>query len=352
MNLESISLRLLRRSLCCLGLLAGWLAVAPTPLNAQLYSSNLDPLISEMEARAAALSNATEKADLKIKKTLDKLLAGFNKKPSTSLATDLKLLGKAAKKLAKLYPEEFGLVTLSGATAEPEVLPLVVDLGTLVQQALDLFGGDLQTLLDEAQALVDTAPAGSCQDKAQAALDSVAQQLADATGAPDMVTAIKILSKAAKSALKGQSLAAAAIECVPSENLAWYQQLFGMTVNSAPMSAYEDLRGGGPDFVAVTLFTNGSISVNMAKQDGSQSLAMYAVVGNPPQMATVGISGTYFEGANAFSITTGSLTVTKAPKSFPERFIATFQFTASGAAGTRTVTMGSVSVWMYDPEIS
>jgi hypothetical protein len=126
--------------------------------------------------------------------------------------------------------------------------------------------------------------------------------------------------------------------------LEWYDWLFGMTVNGVPMTAYENGQQGGPDGVSVVLFANGVMSINMTKEDFSHGVVLSTVVGNPPSTGTYNLGGYYYNGVGQYQLTAGSLTITKAPKSLPERLEATFQFTTNGG---HTVTAGSFSIWLY-----
>jgi hypothetical protein len=317
---------------------------------AQGPNPHFDALIAELQARSAAYTNVEDKVEMKKKKTVDKVIASFFKKPSVSLVTDLKLAGKAAMTLAKTFPEEF---TTNGTTmAAMSVLVLgEEDLSDLLQVALDAFGGDIDELLAAAQDLLNTAPAGSCRDKAQVILEDVAAQLALAGTALNLPTAAKILGTAAKNVLKGQSAATAAIKCSSGgSGKEWYDWLLGMTVDGTPVSAYQDARNNpqGPDLIFITYYSYGTLSVSMSKQGSAISVDLYANVGNPAS-GTHTLSGSYGDSNGYYSLTSGTITITKWPSSFPGRGEATFSFTATGTAGTVNVTAGSFSVWIYPP---
>jgi hypothetical protein len=303
-----------------------------------------------LEERSDTLTNTEDKVEVKQKKTVDKVLASFFKKPSTSLASDLKLAAKAAKSLAKVFPDEF----------VPAAEFVAFNLNDLLQQALDDFDGEITADLSEAQDMVDSAPPGKCQDKAQKVLDKVMEQLVAADSAPNLSKLAKALAKAAKTVLKGQSLAEAALECDSGGGGGggggkWYDWHFEMTVNDEPISAYENGQTGGPDSIAVTYFSSGWLIVAMNKEAGFPSVYFDVFIGNPASQgvhAHISPGGLYYDatGMNFYTITSGACTITKWPKSFPGRGEATFNFTATGSAGTVNVTDGSFSVWIYDPE--
>jgi hypothetical protein len=322
------------------------MVVFPVTVFANPYTDHFDALIAELEVRSDTLTNTEDKVEVKQKKTVDKVLASFFKKPSPSLEFDLKLAAKAAKSLAKVFPDEFA------PAAEFEAF----NLNDLLQQALDDFDSEITADLSEAQDMVDSAPPGKCQDKAQKVLDKVMEQLVLADTAPDLSKLAKALAKAAKTVLKGQSLAEAALECDPGGGGGggdWYDWYFDMTVDDERISAYEDARIGGPDFIAVTYFSDGRLFVAMNKEAGYPSVNFSVFIGNPASKKSYAIlpGGGYTDatGMNFYTIISGTCTITKWPKSFPGRGEATFFFQATGSAETVSVTDGSFSVWIYDP---
>jgi hypothetical protein len=264
------------------------------------------------------------------------------------MASDLKLAAKAAKSLAKVFPDEFA----PAAEFEP------FNLNDLLQQALDDFDGDITALLATAQDLVDAAPPGKCQDKAQKVLDKVMEQLVSADTAPDLSKLAKALAKAAKTALKGEILAEAVTECDSGGGGGggkWYDWYFDMTVDDEPISAYENAEKGGPDSIGVTYFSSGWLFVSMNKEAGVPSVYFDVFIGNPASKGVHAhiLSGGYTDadetGINFYTITSGAFTITNWPKSFPGRGEAVFNFQATGSAGTVTATDGSFSVWIYEP---
>jgi hypothetical protein len=331
-----------------------WLGTASVATAAP-FTSHLDPLIGELQARSAALTGTTNKIEIKQKKAIDKILASFEK-DSLSFLTDLKLAAKAAKALAKAFPEEF-LPAPQPLVVNPKGVALT-NLDEIIQAIVDAFDGDLATIADTAQALVNAAPDNPCKDKAQAALDEVAEQLALLPTAPDNATAFKILSNAAKNALKGATLAETIDECKSSSGGGggsgnWYDWKLSYTVNGTKISFYENGQTSGPDLVGITYFNSGTLQVLAYKQGGSPYLYFACNIGNPGGGTHSIVSGTYSDGVNSYTITSGTINITKWPSSFAQFDDlfgkATFSFTATGTAGTVNGTSGSFSTWIYPP---
>jgi hypothetical protein len=170
-----------------------------TPTSAAPFTSHFDDLIADLDARAMALSNSTDKVEQQQFKTLQKVLKTINgKKPSTSLATDIKILGSVAKTVVKSFPGDF--------------TPPVGSLSSNLETALDGLTGDVQSQIDDAQSNLDAMAASTCKTKAQSTLDIAQAQLDGAQAAADfgggaklLGTALKTVSKAAKSTVKCSS---------------------------------------------------------------------------------------------------------------------------------------------------
>ena len=88
-----------------IGLIIGLLACYAPTAGAAPFTSNFDDLIADLQTRAAALSNSVDKTQQKQFKTIEKVLTTLNK--STSVATDVKNLGSAAKTLIKAFPTDY-----------------------------------------------------------------------------------------------------------------------------------------------------------------------------------------------------------------------------------------------------
>lgn len=310
---------------------------------------NFDALIAELQARSASYTNVEDKAEVKTKKKVDKVIASFYKKPSVALDKDLKLAAKVSKQLTKLFPDEFApTMTVTERQVSAAIVP--DNLANLIQDALVAFGGNIESILADAQDMVDAAIPGKCKDKAQAILDEVTTQLDLANSSPDLPAAAKIMSKAAKTVLKGQSAAEAALECVPHfGGDEWYMWTLGMSIDGEPISFYEDVRVSGPDSLILNYFATGNMSFYGMTEDGSATLELYFTPGNPGMADTFDLYGTLYLGLDSYSITEGYVTIAKFPKSLPERLTATFYFTATGSAGTVDVSSGVLSIWLYPP---
>lgn len=294
------------------------------------FTTHLDALIAELDLRSAALDGATDKVELKQKKTLDKLLKLFAKE-SKGPDKDLKAAGKAAKSLAKVFPEEFaseGAATagLSEAT-----------LADLILQALALFDGDIDALLGAAQTLVDGAPVGKCQDKAQSALDQVDELLAAADAAPDLPSQAKALAKALKKTLKVESLAEKALGCVPK--LSWNISTATVAVNGASQGYLDDALAGGPDEVQSTLFQNGSLFIAVLGQNGL-NLNFFV---SSSEIGTHDVVADFIDvGGQSVQFLLGTVTITKFG-TVPDHLHGSFQL---GTLGTEV--SGSFAIYTYD----
>lgn len=283
----------------------------------------LDPLIAELEARSAALEGSEDKDEQKQKKTIDKLLKGFAKE-SKGPDKDLKAAGKAAKKLAKVFPEEFSdPAMLSAAVAED-------DLADLIQQALELFGGDVDAILAQAQDLVDMAPTG-CADKAQAALDKVVMIVEEA-GDPNsgnLPDYAKALAKALKKGLKVEAKALKAQDCTPkTPKLKWNIGIATVNGMSYVADALDTTSG---DQISGVDFGNGTAFLAILESDGL-NLNFYIPTSEGPHNV-FNAQFTPPPGMD-FQLLNGSVTITKYPSSIPGRAIGTFDFGNGTAVGS------------------
>jgi hypothetical protein len=160
-----------------------------------------DALIAELQARSALFTGSTNKTEISQKKAIDKTLVALLK-PSTSLATDLKNAGTAVKNLQKVFPTEFPAKAFT-----PNNI-----LSNLLLEVFNSFHGDISAMEHAAQESLDSMPASSCKDKAQAALDKASADLA-ASGGTDFASVFKAVTTALKDTLKGQSLVQLAQSC-------------------------------------------------------------------------------------------------------------------------------------------
>lgn len=195
------------RTVCLLTLIAtlGWLPGAMPRANAAPYTPHFNELITLLGARAASIDETQDKAARKLESGIQKVLKTLNGKASTSLATDIKNLGKVAKSLKKLFPLE--LATVSGAL--PEALDEVVD-------GLE---DNIESLVDSTESTLGGVGASSCKTKAGLTLGQAETFLATAQAATagiDFVGAAKALKSALKAALKAKKAARSKKCAVPA----------------------------------------------------------------------------------------------------------------------------------------
>ena len=330
-----------------------WIGIT-TLATAAPFTEHLDPLIAELQARSAALTGTTNKIEIKQKKAIDKVLASFDKE-SLSILTDLKLVAKAAKSLAKAFPEEF-MPAPEPLAVNPKGIALT-NLDEIIQVIVGAFDADLALILVVAQDVVDAAPDNPCKDKAQATLDKAAEQMALLPTAPDNATAFKILQKAAKDVLKGATQAELIAECKSSSGGggggSWYDWTVKVTLDGNNWTFYENALNGGPDFVNANYYSNGYIEITASDSSYTKGVTFGTNIGNPGG-GTHPITGFgyYYEGGNIYPFISGTITVTKWPSSLPGeagQFKATFSFTANGPNGIVSGTNGSITLWLYPP---
>jgi hypothetical protein len=167
--------------------------VLNTPVKAA-FTDNFDVLRNELSARSAALSSSPDKAELKKKKTCDKVIATIDK--STSLSGDIKTAGKISKSLAKAFPDEFSVTTLAAVTFSN-------NLPALISGVFSGFVDGVGAQLDDLQATIDGLPAGSAKEKSQELHDAAEAFLTQDGGTLDFTLATKSLTSALKDVLKG-----------------------------------------------------------------------------------------------------------------------------------------------------
>jgi hypothetical protein len=173
----------------------GLLAVGRAPA---AFTDNFDALRAELVARSVALSNSTDKLELKQKKSCDKIIGTIDK--STTLAGDLKTVGTVAKGLAKAFAAEF-----SGSSRV-----FSNNLATLVDQVGDGLANDVHGELDAVQLVVNALPEGADKVRVQDALNTAATLIDQAVGAGTFADLAKGLASALKGILKSEQLAEAA----------------------------------------------------------------------------------------------------------------------------------------------
>ena len=116
------------------------MVAGPHAASAAVASDPFHGLVAELEARSAALEGSETKADIKLRKRLDKVVKMLDK--ASGLDAELKAAGKAAKRLAKLYPGE--MAPGNGADAAT-LYDLVTDPEGIRGASTTSCGRDLQT---------------------------------------------------------------------------------------------------------------------------------------------------------------------------------------------------------------
>jgi hypothetical protein len=174
-----------------MALIVGLVAFCAPRAGAAPFTSNFDNLIADLQSRAAALSNSTDKVEKKEFKTIEKVLGTLNK--SSSLTTDIKNLGSVSKTLIKAFPTDY---TPPGSS-----------LLTNTETALDGLIDDVQTSINTTQTNASDLTA-SCATKAQMSVDAAQTDLNNASAATDFPTAAKLLGTALKTELKAETAVA------------------------------------------------------------------------------------------------------------------------------------------------
>ena len=314
------------RVLCGLAVavIFGVLAFGPPVIRATPFTDHFDALIVDLQTRAAGLSNSVDKTEQKQFKAIQKVLATLEAKDSPSLATDIKNLGKIAKSLLKVFPPDFPAGSLA----------------TDLQSAVDGMTGDVQDNIDSTQTTIDGLPAGSCKDKANAAL-AAAQDLLDSVGsAPDFPTAAKLLGSALKAATKAS---AAAAKCLNSGGGGGGNgDSMDATVTGTISASFHAI------FPSATYDTSTGL-YNLIGGDANGigiDLVVSNVVGNGsyPLLS----STTLTESSNFDTFQGGAGTITFTTIDFVQnRLAGSFSFTAPqvfGGAGSVTVSSGSFNM--------
>jgi hypothetical protein len=310
------------------GLLGFW----ASPAKAAPFTDHFAGLIADLQTRAGALSNSTDKTEQKQFKAIQKVFKALEGKDSLSLATDIKNAGKIAKTLVKTFPTDF--------------IPPGSALSSNLEDAIQGLAGDVQAVGDGAQTVLDGLGPSSCKDKAQTSL-TTAQGLLDAADATiDIPTAAKLIGSALKAALKASATAAG---CMSGGG------------------------GGNGDFLKATI--TGDFSLNFQTLSAVpptattiSALDLLMITGGDSAFGGVGLSvgvslssvagpGTYpvVPGSNVirsdtsvdYSLASGTITFTTFDLA-GQNLVGTFSFTATQivptGSGTVTVTNGSFSI--------
>lgn len=173
-----------------LAIITGLLTLSPVPAKAAPFTTNFVALITDLQGRAAALSNSTDKVSEKQFKTIEKILTTFEK-PSTSEATDIKTLGSVGKTLIKSFPTDF---TPPGSS-----------LLTNLNSAIAGFTNNAQRYISIVQTDIDEIAESSCKTKSQTTLSDAQEFLDQVATASSFATQAKLISSAWKDTLKADA---------------------------------------------------------------------------------------------------------------------------------------------------
>ncbi len=302
------------------------------PMARAAYTNDFDGLRAELESRSLALSNSTDKIDIKTKKLCDQAIALIDK-PASSLATDIKTAKKVAGKMIKAFPDDF---ILSSSAIESLTFSNIVPFLLTTYYAL---GADVQSEIGTLTGLIDGLPDGTAKTKAQAAFNTATNLIALAqTPGITFAQAGTLLGKSLKAALKGQQIAIKAgggggtsgwtasvmiagtnDNFVATSATAGYSQSFGNLDLNAQRSGVNEM---GCVIPSGFTGTTGSFPLD-------NGLGFFVEFG-PPLVIWNGISGT-------LNITTFDLAT--------HTIVATFDFVATnGMGGTITVTNGMINL--------
>jgi hypothetical protein len=251
-----------------IALAVGLLVLTGSRAAATPFTDHFDTLIADLQSRAGTLSNSTDKVQQKQFKTVEKVLKKLEFKPSSSLGSDVKNLGKTAKTLVKAFPDDFG--TPGG--------PFQTDLETALQGLI----GDVQASVDSTQAILDGLGGSSCATKAQTTLTGASNLVVEATAAADFASASKLLGSGLKSALKANK---AAIKCAAANG------------------------GGNGDFMKATI--SGDFNLNFTAVPGS---AVATIQTNIDLLIIAGASGSV--GGTGIGVTV-KLSTLNGPDTYP-----------------------------------
>jgi hypothetical protein len=322
-----------------------WLAIAvvagafvfqTSTAKATPFTPYFDDLIVELQSRSAALSNSTDKVQIKQKKAVDKCLKLLVDKTSTSLATDLKNVGKVAKTLAKAFPEEFNppVTTASAIT--------IVSLSDLLNSAYSGFYTDVANLLEEIQTALATLPASSCKTAALAIVDDIQTLLDEAAAAPDLATAVKTLSKGLKTIAKADAAALKAADCNTGGSGGGNAKGLSCSVNGNSFSAL----GAAGVFLNITQ----QLTITGATAEKAVTVVVFGAtgpgtypIGDGSQVQLVSTFDTWADNATGtVTFTTLDIPAGKAVGTF--EFTVTKTFPVSDSSNTVTVTNGKINI--------
>lgn len=268
------------------------------------FTDNFDALIAELEIRSDTLTNTTDKAEVKQKKAVDKVLKTLNDKDSTSVATDVKNAGKVAKSLQKAFPAEF----LVPALVSGPVVNGGIDttLGDLVADVFEAFAVDVQDALDALQTELDGLPDNDCKAKVQEQIDAAQAILDTEVVSPFDPIIPKLLASAVKGLAKIEKGLASVENCKGG----------GGGGGNADMTAQISVDGGAAqDFegsaAGVFVDLTGQLSITgVSVGNPMRSVTISAVNVNGPGMYPAGAGTIFLENAGSMDQITYASSIT------------------------------------------
>jgi hypothetical protein len=301
------------------------LVVGAGQTQAAPYTDHFDALIEDLQSRAGTLTNVNDRAEQKQLKTIQKVLGTLQNKASVSLATDIKMLGKISKALARAFPEEF--VSSPGVISDD------------LEIALQGLSGDVQEIVDGVQTAIGELGVSACTAKAQKTLASASLLMDQTASAADFATAAKLLGSALKSALKAGAVAG---NCAPNTGGGGNGDYIRATIRgdlNVDFSSLVAAASGSGSFMIIAGGDDALGGVGIA-------ISVFSVTGSGTYPVGIGTNvsrlnprATYFASSGTITFTTFDLV--------NKKIAGTFSFAASQQApkgsGTITVSSGAFS---------
>jgi hypothetical protein len=204
------------------------LSFLPLRLADAAFTGHFDALLDELRSRSEALSDSTDRRVRQQKNAVDNAIMAIDK--SGSLASDVKTAGKAAKILAKAFPDEIPSVRGPMGIVAGGVTPL----SDLLESVLDgLQDVEVTAELNELQSLIDDLPDCPAKTKAARALSRAEALIEQADSTVDFSARAKLLSAALKKARQGQMAARGRCPAPPCQPAG---QWSGVTSQNRPLS--------------------------------------------------------------------------------------------------------------------
>jgi hypothetical protein len=297
------------------------------------FTDHFDALLAELQERSVALSNSTDRTDIKQKRACDKAIKIITNS-TVSVVSDLKAAGKCGKILQHAFTNEFPVVT-SVAIAS---VAFTNSLQDLVSQVFTDLQDDTQSELDELQTLISVLPDAAAKTKCQSLLNLATTLITKADLATNYTRIANFLIRAVKAALKGQVVATnagggggggggtnglSAVIMIADTNDNWVADESG--AEWVQSSGSLDISGGRGinSFLSVALCTN-----------FKGAAGVYALGNN---------CGSYVVSGDFFLITAGTLNIATFDTNTTS-LSGTFAFDASDGSTTITVTNGQFNL--------